>query len=99
MFLVTARQLNLFKADLSEKDLRFAILSDAFLAEANLSGANLSGADLSATNIVQGQLEQACGDELTNLPEGLIINPCPKDQQDADDISLQGRKGSPPGQK
>lgn len=125
MFSVTdARQLNLFKADLSEKDLRFAKLSYAFLAEADLSGANLSranlseadlseadlseaklsgadlsGADLSGAIIVQGQLEQACGDEFTNLPEGLIINPCPKDQQDADDISLQERKGSPPGQK
>ena len=52
-------------------------LTDADLSEADLTDADLSEADLGgANNLSQGQLEQACGDDETKLPEGLTIKPC-----------------------
>jgi uncharacterized protein YjbI with pentapeptide repeats len=62
-------------ADLRDADLRGARLFDGVrLSGANLSGANLSGADLSgAQHLTQEQLEQAEGDENTQLPPPLKL--------------------------
>ena len=47
----------------------------------DLSGADLSSADLSnAKNLTQMQVEEACGDANTKLPEGLTLKPCPPSQ-------------------
>jgi uncharacterized protein YjbI with pentapeptide repeats len=65
-------------AKLNSADLGFADLSGADLGGADLSGAKLKGADLSgAKNLTQKQLNEACGDEGTELPEGLTLKPCP----------------------
>jgi hypothetical protein len=85
---------NLGNADLSHADLIRAKLSDADLRGANLSGAkltgaNLSGANLSAANarfpllkkatvVSQEQLDTACGDAETQLPDGMTIKLCSK---------------------
>jgi uncharacterized protein YjbI with pentapeptide repeats len=72
----------LINADLSSANLRGANLTNASLSSARLInadlsgaillGANLSGADLSrARNLTQTQLDAACGDANTKLPEGL----------------------------
>ena len=68
----------LTKTNLTGADLRDARLDGASLSDANLTGANLTGADLRGTkNLTQMQLDQACGDAHTKLPEGLTIMPCP----------------------
>jgi uncharacterized protein YjbI with pentapeptide repeats len=61
---------HLFKANLSGANLSVATLSNA-----DLSGANLSG----AVGLTQTQLDGACGDANTKLPEGLKPpkKPCP----------------------
>jgi hypothetical protein len=65
---------NLFFANLSNAELLFAKLSGAKLSFAKLSGADLGGADLSdAKNLTQEQLDQACGNADTKLPEGLTL--------------------------
>ncbi len=47
------------------------------LKDADLAGANLSGADLSiAKDLTQEQLDTACGDDSTILPENLNIPAC-----------------------
>jgi pentapeptide repeat protein len=82
-------------ADLSGADLSLANLRNSILANANLSGANLYRANLSATGLsganlngaklrdakglTQTQLDEACGDSKTKLPEGLTLKPCSKD--------------------
>jgi Pentapeptide repeats (8 copies) len=74
---------NLSNANLTGADLRGANLGSIYLSGANLSNADLSGANLSnanltgAKNLTQMQLDQACGDAHTKLPEGLTIKPCP----------------------
>ena len=72
---------NLSGANLGLADLSGAYLSSANLSGANLSGANLRGADLTgAKNLIQTQLNEACGNNKTELPEGLsltLIKPCP----------------------
>jgi uncharacterized protein YjbI with pentapeptide repeats len=87
---------NLRGADLSSANLRSATLVGANLsgsypigadlAGANLSGANLRGADLTrakltgAKNLIQAQLNEACGNNATELPDGLNLTqliPCP----------------------
>ena len=52
-------------------------------SHADLSGANLSGTDLSGANLLgargltQTQLDEACGDANTKLPEGFTpLKPC-----------------------
>ncbi len=63
---------NLTKAYLIKADLTKANLSKAELRGANLSKANLAGATLTnVKNLIQSQLNQACVDEDTTLPEGL----------------------------
>jgi uncharacterized protein YjbI with pentapeptide repeats len=50
---------------------------EANLKGADLSGANLSDADLSGViNLTQTQLDGACGNSDTKLPNGLTIKPC-----------------------
>jgi uncharacterized protein YjbI with pentapeptide repeats len=74
---------DLHDANLSDANLRGANLIRANLPGTNLSGANLSGAKLGnvdltyVENLTQGQLDKACGDENTRLPEGLTPKPCP----------------------
>jgi uncharacterized protein YjbI with pentapeptide repeats len=65
---------NLYYADLSGADLRFADLSSADLTGAHLIHANLSRADLTgAKYLTQEQLDKACGNADTKLPEGLTL--------------------------
>jgi uncharacterized protein YjbI with pentapeptide repeats len=72
----------LFGANLSAANLIGADLIGAKLMFADLSGADLSGADLSdadlsdAKNLSQTQLDEACGNANTKLPEGLTLKPC-----------------------
>jgi uncharacterized protein YjbI with pentapeptide repeats len=69
-------------AALSSADLQAAVLTRANLQNADLSGVNLgeavlAGADLrGARNLLQAQLDRACGDDDVELPEGLRIRPC-----------------------
>ena len=87
---------SLYNADLSASwlgntNFKGASLWNANLTEARLSGANLDGANLDGTilngadlsgakNLTQEQLNQACGDEKTKLPEGLTIPLCKKNE-------------------
>ncbi|MGC0389367.1 pentapeptide repeat-containing protein [Bradyrhizobium sp. USDA 241] len=79
------RDATLSGATLSGADLSGVILFNADLSRANLSGASLLGAtlldaDLSgARNLTQAQLDKACGNANTKLPEGLTIKRCPTD--------------------
>jgi len=64
-------------ADLTGANLRGADLTGANLRGANLTGATLSG----AKNLIQTQLNEACGNNETELPEGLDLTPlkrCPQ---------------------
>jgi uncharacterized protein YjbI with pentapeptide repeats len=64
-------------ADLSRANLSGAILSGARLTSTELNNARLDGADLSgAKDLTQTQLDQACGNEKTKLPEGLTLKHC-----------------------
>jgi uncharacterized protein YjbI with pentapeptide repeats len=68
---------NLTKADLTKADLTKANLSDANLTKANLSDANLSD----SINLTQTQLDKACGNSNTKLPEGFTPpSPCSPDR-------------------
>jgi uncharacterized protein YjbI with pentapeptide repeats len=80
------RSADLSGTDLSGANLRGADLTGAFPIGADLSGANLGGADLTAANLrgaknlIQTQLNEACGNKETELPEGLDLTPlkpCP----------------------
>ncbi len=68
---------HLEKADLVGAHLEEANLYQAHLEKANLRGANLEG----VTNLTQAQLNQACVDENTTLPEGLT-RPKPCSEED-----------------
>lgn len=79
---------NLRNADLREADLRQSNLTGAILNGASLGGANFEGADLSGVHLYgtdlsrvkglhQTQLDDACGDSYTNLPEGISVASCP----------------------
>jgi hypothetical protein len=81
------RGANLIDANLIGANLSGTNLSTAYLIRASLNGAiliraNLSGADLSrAENLTQGQLDTACGNASTKLPERdgkrMFIADCP----------------------
>jgi uncharacterized protein YjbI with pentapeptide repeats len=63
-------------ADLTGATLRGADLTGATLRGATLRGATLRG----AKNLIQTQLNEACGNNETELPEGLdltLLKPCP----------------------
>jgi hypothetical protein len=67
-------------AYLGDADLRGADLTGANLSDADLIDAKLSGADLSVAvvGLTQAQLDAACGDANTKLPEYLTPpKPCP----------------------
>lgn len=72
----------LSSANLSGANLTNASLVGAYLDGANLSGANLTGSNLSgarlerARGLTQAQLNRACGDSATVLPNGLRIPAC-----------------------
>jgi uncharacterized protein YjbI with pentapeptide repeats len=69
---------NLISADLRDANLIGAAFHGAIIVRADLRGARLSGADLSdAHGVTQEQLDEACGDDETRLPEGLTIRRCP----------------------
>ena len=63
---------NLTGADLTEANLSRADLTGAARSGAILLDANLTGADLSGAKLTQTQLDEACGDANTKLPEGLM---------------------------
>jgi hypothetical protein len=78
---------NLEGARLASANLNGAVLLLANLNGANLNAANLNGANLSdanleganlehARNLTQTQLDEACGNVYTKLPEGLTLKPC-----------------------
>jgi uncharacterized protein YjbI with pentapeptide repeats len=68
---------NLGGANLSKANLSFANLSGADLFKVDLSGANLSDALISdVKNLTQTQLDKACGNANTKLPEDLTLKPC-----------------------
>ena len=79
------KQADLFNADLQGAKLRGANLQGARLFIANLQGAILVGADLQGVlNLTQEQLEKACGDKRTLLPDylkGYKIKPCPEESR------------------
>ena len=65
------------RAQLSAASLRGASLRDADMGRAVLFRADLSGADLTgALRLYQSQLDGACGDAATVLPEGLTVPTC-----------------------
>jgi len=66
----------LIGADLGGANLRRANLVRADLRGANLIGADLRGADLSGAILIQDQIDLACGDDSTRLPEGRVIPDC-----------------------
>lgn len=73
------RHADLENAQLGGADLRGAKLRSANLCGAGLDGAILFGVDLSEVrNLVQSQLEGACTDDATLLPEGLRSVPSPE---------------------
>lgn len=73
---------NLQKATLIRANLKRAVLIGANLQGADLFRSELQGADLrDARGLTQEQLDHACGDEATNLPPPLRIEPCPEQRQ------------------
>ena len=66
----------LLGADLAGANLRRTNLQGADLRGTNLIGADLSGADLSGATLFQYQIDLACGDDSTRLPEGRAIPRC-----------------------
>jgi uncharacterized protein YjbI with pentapeptide repeats len=84
---------NLTRTNLSHAELHGAYLGGADLDGADLSGADLSGANLTdvtmitpnklvtssgdAKNLTQTQLDKACGNADTKLPNGLTLKLCP----------------------
>jgi len=69
----------LSRANLSGANLTGAKLNSANLSEANLNGVKLTGANLSDANLsdakelTQFELDKACGNSATKLPEGLTL--------------------------
>ncbi len=64
-------------ANLTNASFVGAYLDGANFSGATLSGANFAGASLQrATGLTQSRLNQACGDEATQLPAGLRIPHC-----------------------
>jgi uncharacterized protein YjbI with pentapeptide repeats len=54
-----------------------AVFTAAMVKNADFTGARLQGADLTeAIGLTQAQLNAACGDDETRLPEGMTIPAC-----------------------
>ena len=79
------QEANLYSAGLQEARLGSANLQGADLYHADLQGANLTGADLTkAKGLTREQLDEACGDDETNLPDDLAdyqMKACPTPEQ------------------
>jgi uncharacterized protein YjbI with pentapeptide repeats len=74
---VHAFRINLSNSNLRDADARAASLSHANLARSSMSGLRLDDAYLRfSENLVQAQLEDACGNSKTRLPAGLSIRLC-----------------------
>lgn len=82
----------LFRANLSEANLEGANLTGANFYRADLRGVNFSKTNLEradlrradlegAVALTQEQLDRACGDEHTRLPDGLTVKRCQKKKQ------------------
>jgi len=68
---------NLQDANLTDINFKYASFGKAILLGSQIEGANLSGADLSdAQGLSQAQLNTACGDVDTLLPNGLFLPFC-----------------------
>lgn len=68
---------NFSGANLTNASFVGAYLDGANFSGATLNGANFSGASLQrTTGLTQGRLNQACGDEATQLPRGMSIPAC-----------------------
>lgn len=68
---------NFAGADLTNASFVGTFLEGANFSGAKLAGTNLSGAQLAgATGLTQRQLDEACGDEATQLPGSLRIPYC-----------------------
>ena len=64
-------------ADARGADLRGASFSGAVVTGASFDGANIAGADLrQAEGLTQAQLDQACGDGRTRVPQGMQVRRC-----------------------
>lgn len=64
-------------ADARGADLRGASFSGAVVTGASFDGANIAGADLrQAEGLTQAQLDQACGDGRTRVPQGMQVSRC-----------------------
>ncbi len=76
---------NLQGANLNGANLQGAYLGGAKLQGADLNGANLQGANLTeAKGLTREQLDEACGDDKTTLPDYLgdyKMKPCPEPEQ------------------
>jgi hypothetical protein len=82
------------ESDLSGVNLREADLRGVDLKDARLIGAHLGGADLSgAHNLVQEQLNEACGNDATKVPEGLRIPSCGDGTRTLDPLKFYGQDG------
>lgn len=72
------RRADLWYADLRGSSLREADFRNANLHFARFGDADLSGSDLTRTkHLVQRELDAACGDAATQLPDDISITPCP----------------------
>lgn len=70
-------RVNFSHADLTNANFVGAYLEHANFSGANLTGVNFSGAEMStATGLTQRQMDQTCGDEATQLPQGIRIPVC-----------------------
>ena len=68
---------NFSGANLTNASFVGAYLDGSNFSGATLAGTNFAGASLErATGLTQGRLNQACGDEATQLPRGLSIPRC-----------------------
>lgn len=68
---------NFAGANLTNASFVGAYLDGSNFSGATLSGANFAGASLErATGLTQARLNQACGDEATQLPRGLTLPHC-----------------------
>ncbi len=75
------RRADLWSADLRGSDLRGSDFRGANLQFTRFNGADLSGSDLTGTKrLLQRQLEEACGNSATRLPDELLIKPCERAQ-------------------
>lgn len=77
MYGIRATGANFAGANLTQASLVGGYFSGANFAGAVLNGADFSGAEArSARGLTQSQLNNACGDETTELPRGLHVRAC-----------------------